>query len=87
MQDKKINKLLQKQWKLQYDKTKSLSDYPPILTVADIMEILKISKPVAYRLLKNGDLKNRKIGREYKVVKSHFNEFLNSSFMGGKNDR
>jgi len=89
MEKREIDKLPQEQWRLQYGKerAKSLNDYSPILTVADIMEILKISKPVVYKLLKNGDLKNRKIGREYKIVKSHFVDFLNTSFKGGQNDR
>ena len=73
--------------KLENHEVKSIDAYPPILLVEDVMELLQISKPLAYKILKEGMLKNCKIGREYKIVKSHFIEFLNTKFKGGEYDR
>lgn len=61
---------------------KMLDDYSSVLLVKDIMEILKISKPVAYRILQDGTLKSVKVGREYKIAKCHLIEFLNSNKVG-----
>lgn len=66
---------------------KSLDDYSPVLLVKDIMEILRISKPVAYKLLQDGKLKSCKIGREYKIAKCHLIEFLETNILEVDNDR
>ena len=69
------------------NKVKTLDDYSRVLLVKDIMEILRISKPVAYKLLQDGKLKSCKIGREYKIAKCHLIEFLETNLLEAKNDR
>lgn len=68
-------------------KVKTLDDYSPVLLVKDVMEILRISKPVAYKLLQEGKLKSCKVGREYKIAKCHLIEFLNTNFLEVNSDR
>lgn len=44
-------------------------NYPDILTLEDLMEILHIGKVFAYKLVKSKKVKAIKIGREYKITK------------------
>ena len=49
--------------------TNMFSEYPDIITVDQLMEILHIGKNAAYRLLQNGDIKTIRIGRRYIIPK------------------
>lgn len=44
-------------------------DYPDIVSVSQLMEMLQIGQVLAYNLVKNGKIKARKVGREYKIPK------------------
>lgn len=44
-------------------------DYPDVISVAQLMEMLHIGQVLAYKLVKSGKIKARKIGREYKIPK------------------
>ena len=54
------------------------SDYPDILSVQQLMELLQIGKVLAYRLIEEKKVKAIKIGREYKVLKTSIIEFINN---------
>ena len=58
------------------------SDYPDILTVKDIMKILKIGRTFAYSLLSSGQINYRKIGNKYYITKISFIDFINNSNEG-----
>lgn len=45
------------------------SEYPDILTVAQIQKMLGISRHYAYSLIASGEIQGIKIGRAYKVPK------------------
>lgn len=51
-------------------------DYPDILTVDDIQEVLNIGRTLAYKLLKDNTIKSNKIGRSYKVAKIHLIQYV-----------
>lgn len=51
-------------------------DYPDLLTVDDIQEILNIGRTLAYKLLKDNTIKSNKIGRSYKVAKIHLIQYV-----------
>ncbi|MDY5305974.1 helix-turn-helix domain-containing protein [Fusobacterium gastrosuis] len=53
-----------------------LKKYPDILLVADIMEILKIGKSSAYKLLRSNQIKNKKIAGEYKISKNDMIKYI-----------
>lgn len=46
-----------------------LDEYPDILTVKEVREILFIGRDKAYRLLKSGELPAVKVGRDWRVSK------------------
>lgn len=45
------------------------ANYPDVLTMANLMEMLQIGKVFAYQLVKEKKVKAIKIGREYKITK------------------
>ena len=53
-------------------KKNDIDSYPIILTAVDISEILQISKPSAYELMKRADFPLIKIGRCKRVLRDHF---------------
>ena len=54
------------------------TNYPDILSVQQLMELLQIGKVLAYRLIEEKKVKAIKIGREYKVLKNSIIEFINN---------
>ena len=48
------------------------------LSVADICEYMDVSPFVVTRMLRNGGMPAVKFGREWRVAKADFEEFLNS---------
>lgn len=58
------------------EKNKSLSSYPDVLSIQDIMEILKIGRTLAYRLVNDKTITAKKLGRDWIVSKSNLIEFI-----------
>ncbi len=52
------------------------SDYPDVVSVEQVTEMLHIGQVLAYKLLKDGTIKARKVGRRYIIAKKHVIEFL-----------
>ena len=46
------------------------------LTIEDIIKILKVSKMTIYRYIDSGKIKAYKLGKEYRIDKKDFDEFL-----------
>lgn len=63
--------------------TKSLNEYPDILTADDLMAILDISRCTAYKLLRNGSIPAIKIGKQYRILKKVLADFLSSNYAFG----
>lgn len=53
-------------------------DYPDILSVKQVSEMLQIGTVLAYKLVKSGEIKSRKVGRDYKIPKTAVIKFLNT---------
>lgn len=53
------------------------NDLPLVLTVSDISEILGIGKNTAYDLIRCGAIKSFRAGRQIRVSKSAFLDYLN----------
>lgn|GEM_PF-135615 len=51
-------------------------DYPDVVSVGQLKEMLQIGQVLAYKLVKEGEIKSRKVGREYKILKSTVIEYL-----------
>ncbi len=45
-------------------------EYPELVSVSDLMNMLSIGRVLAYRLITDKKVKAVKIGREYKIVKN-----------------
>lgn len=51
-------------------------DYPDIVTINQLKDMLGIGSNLAYRLVKNNSIKSIKIGREYKIPKNNIINFI-----------
>ena len=58
------------------EKNKSLSSYPDVLSIQDIMEILKIGRTLAYRLVNDKTIPAKKLGRDWIISKSNLIELI-----------
>lgn len=52
------------------------SDYPDVVSVEQVTEMLHIGQVLAYKLLKDGVIKARKVGRRYIIAIRSVIEFL-----------
>lgn len=55
------------------------SEYPDVITIDDLQEMLHIGRNVAYSLLKEGKIKTIKVGKRYIIPKSSVIDFLNTA--------
>ena len=53
------------------------SQYPDVVSINELMDMLKIGKNTAYFLLREGKIKNIKIGKQYRIPKRYIIEYLN----------
>lgn len=51
-------------------------NYPDVVGVQQLMEMLQIGQVLAYKLVKSGEIQSRKIGREYKIPKQSVVEYI-----------
>ncbi len=57
----------------------SFNEMPIVLTADEVADILDISRPKVYELLRCGAIHNVKVGREYKVPKDAVMKYLQVS--------
>ena len=51
-------------------------DYPDVLDVKQVSQLLSVSTKTVYRLLRNGDLDSLKIGRVFRVPKVNVMKYV-----------
>lgn len=53
-------------------------DYPDVVDVSQLNDMLggNLSKKLLYRLLQEQEIRNRKVGREYRIPKKFVIEYL-----------
>lgn len=56
-----------------------LKDYPDVLTVKQVAEVLCICEKSVYRLLETRSIGFRRVGRKYLIPKQCVVEYLNSA--------
>jgi len=54
-------------------------DYPDVLDVKQVSEILKVSTKTIYRLLRVGEIDSLKIGREFRIPKVNLLRYIRVS--------
>ena len=59
------------------EKLNLFTNYPDVLSVAQLMEILHIGKVLAYKLIDSKKIKALKIGREHKIIKQSVIDYIN----------
>ena len=52
------------------------------LTIAEVAEIMRVSKMTVYRLVHAGEMPAVRVGRSFRVHESAVNEYLESSVYG-----
>ena len=52
-------------------------DYPDVITVEDLQNMLHIGRNTAYGILKDGAIRTIKIGKKYIIPKQSVIEFIN----------
>ena len=55
---------------------KIFSNYPDVVSINELMDMLNIGKNTAYGLLQSGTLKSIKIGKQYRIPKHFILEYL-----------
>ncbi len=53
-----------------------LEEYKDVINIKDLCEILNIGKNTAYKLLKNNDIPNCRLGKKYIIPKFGVIEYL-----------
>ena len=52
-------------------------NYPDVLNIDEVCALLRISRKTAYKLIRNGDLPARRIGRIHRISKQGLIEYVN----------
>ena len=53
-----------------------LRDYPDVLNIDQMCEILSVSTKTGYAILKKGSVQHLKVGRSYRIPKAHLLTYL-----------
>lgn len=52
------------------------ADYEDAVDREQLQKMLGIGKSLAYKLLQSGEIKSKKVGREYRIPKQYIIEYL-----------
>lgn len=55
-------------------------DNGTFLTIAEVAEIMRVSKMTVYRLVHSGELPAVRVGRSFRVHEKAVNDYLDSSY-------
>ena len=61
-----------------------MKDYPDVMNVAQLAEVLNIGRNSAYALLASGEIAHRKIGRKYLIPKRCVLDYLSGAGYNGQ---
>ena len=60
-----------------------LKEYPDVLNIEQMCEVLGISKKTGYKLLQSNIITSMKVGRTYRIPKIHLIAYLRASGEAG----
>lgn len=60
-----------------------LKEYPDVLNIEQMCEVLGISKKTGYKLLQTNTITGMKVGRTYRIPKIHLIAYLRASGEAG----
>ena len=52
------------------------NDYPDVLTIDELQSALGIGRSMAYRLIRDGDIRHLRIGRTIKIPRQYLLEYI-----------
>ena len=55
------------------------NDYPDVLTIEDLQIALNIGRSTAYRLIRSGDIRHLRIGKNIKIPRRYLVEYINEA--------
>ncbi|HYZ92955.1 MAG TPA: helix-turn-helix domain-containing protein [Actinomycetota bacterium] len=55
-----------------------------LLTVAEVATVMRVSRMTVYRLIRRGQLKAIRVGRNYRVREDDLNEYLEAQAVNGE---
>jgi len=58
-------------------------NYPDVLTISDLQDALGIGRTMAYRLIRNEEIKHLKIGRKIKIPRQYLVDYVKASCYNG----
>ena len=58
------------------DYENALKDYPDVLTIEHLQKILSIGRSKAYSLIKSGNIKYFRLGRQIRIPKAYLLDFI-----------
>lgn len=59
------------------------SDYPDVVSIAELQSMLRISRNTAYELVRSGKIRSVKIGRTYRIPLTAVEDYLNTPVEDG----
>lgn len=60
--------------------TKMFRDYPDVVNIKQLMEMLHIGRSSAYKLILEGIIKSFKLGRNYKIPKTSVIDYVEGKY-------
>lgn len=60
------------------------ANYPDVVDIKDLQRMLNIGRNLAYSIIQNGEIKYRKVGKTYKLLKKDIISYLENT--NGGND-
>lgn len=55
------------------------NDYPDVVTVKEMQEMLRIGRNTAYKLVNSGKIPSVQVGTSYLIAKKNIEKFLSTS--------
>ena len=55
------------------------NDYPDVLTIEDLQIALNIGRSTAYRLIRSGDIRHLRIGKNIKIPRRYLVEYIHEA--------
>lgn len=63
-----------------------LEEYNDVLVIEDIMDILKIGRNSAYKLINSGEIKSLRVGRNIRISKVFLLDYLSGKYYTDENN-
>lgn len=58
------------------------ANYPDVVDIKDLQRMLNIGRNLAYSIIQNGEIKYRKVGKTYKLLKKDIISYLENTVVG-----